>query len=147
MTDIIIGFGEVGKALVQVLGERTDIAIHDPQKGYEAKRERTLYDENTPYPASVPIEYDWMHIAYPWHKEFVTTSLFNGLWKELRPVEKSRCHELLVPRRGDVHPVVFDRDAGGIGGVLIVKRPFSLGLVSLLRIMDSDVRSFSEDLD
>ena len=83
MTDIIIGFGEVGKALVQVLGERTDIAIHDPQKGYEAKRERTLYDENTPYPASVPIEYDWMHIAYPWHKEFVTTTLF--YWLEFLP--------------------------------------------------------------
>jgi len=83
MTDLVIGFGEVGKALAHVLGERAEIAIHDPPKGYEAKNVRSLYDQNEEYPVSAPVEYEWMHIAYPWHKEFVTTT--RGYMDTFRP--------------------------------------------------------------
>ena len=55
--DIVIGMGEVGSALAEVLGERRDIATHDPNRDIHA-------------PTDAP--YDWMHIAFPYSDNFKT---------------------------------------------------------------------------
>lgn len=55
MIDILIGSGEVGSALLAVLSERREFAVHDPPKGIEAKAG----------------EYDWMHISMGWSDRFV----------------------------------------------------------------------------
>ena len=58
MVDILIGYGEVGSALYGVLSERRRIAIHDPDKGYDA-----------PLPGENTIE--WMHVAIPYTNSFI----------------------------------------------------------------------------
>src|SRR3990167_2160208 len=55
--DLIIGMGEVGSALAEILGERRDIATHDPNRDIHA-------------PIDAP--YDWMHIAFPYSDDFKT---------------------------------------------------------------------------
>ena len=58
MTDLLIGYGEVGSALYDVLDERRQIVVHDPAKG----RKAVVPDR----PA-----YEWMHIAFPYTKSFI----------------------------------------------------------------------------
>ncbi len=57
MSDILIGFGEVGSALHEVLSERRDFAIADPAKGFNPE----------------PFEADWCHICIPYTDTFVST--------------------------------------------------------------------------
>src|SRR5881409_270294 len=57
MSDILIGFGEVGSAIHEVLSERREFAIHDPPKGFNAE----------------PFEADWCHVAIPYTKDFVSS--------------------------------------------------------------------------
>ena len=69
MIDLIIGYGEVGSALAEVIGERRTIDVHDPAKNFFCD------------PKQGPV--DWLHIAYPWHKEFLETTLL--YWLQFRP--------------------------------------------------------------
>src|SRR6266571_1900153 len=55
--DILVGFGEVGSALHEILSERREFAIHDPPKGFSAE----------------PFEADWCHIAIPYTEDFVSS--------------------------------------------------------------------------
>src|SRR5207247_120685 len=55
--DVMIGFGEVGRGLYAVLGERRAFAIYDPQKGFNAD----------------DFKAEWMHVAIPYGDEFVST--------------------------------------------------------------------------
>ena len=59
MTDLIVGYGEVGQALMEVLKERHSIEVHDPPKGLE-------------YYAPIN-EYEWMHVCIPYTDTFVET--------------------------------------------------------------------------
>jgi len=57
--DLIVGYGEVGRALAEVLRERYSVEVHDPPKGVE------FY---------APIEeYEWMHVCIPYTDSFVET--------------------------------------------------------------------------
>ena len=62
MADILIGFGEVGSALYDILNERRHILIHDPPKGFEE-----------PFPRKDAIE--WMHVSIPYSDSFIDTVL------------------------------------------------------------------------
>ena len=55
MADLLIGYGEVGIALHQVLGERGEFAIADPPKGYNPE----------------PFKADWMHVSIPHTDAFI----------------------------------------------------------------------------
>lgn len=53
--DILIGYGEVGQALEEVLGERRHICIHDPAKQHTVSG----------------ITPEWMHVAIPYSDDFI----------------------------------------------------------------------------
>ncbi len=53
--DLIVGYGEVGRALMDVLKERYAIEVHDPPKGLNAPVQ----------------EYGWMHICVSYTTQFV----------------------------------------------------------------------------
>ena len=53
-TDLIVGHGEVGRALEEVLKERYEVVIHDPLKGRLAPERK----------------YDWLHICIPYTPTF-----------------------------------------------------------------------------
>ena len=57
MSDLLIGFGEVGQALHQVLGERREFYIVDPAKGYQPE-------------AGDSTEVQWAHVAIPYTDAF-----------------------------------------------------------------------------
>ena len=57
--DIIIGGGEVGTALAEVLGERRPIGIHDPPRG-------SIQEPTND-------ECDWLHISFPYSESFIST--------------------------------------------------------------------------
>ena len=61
MIDLIIGNGEVGQALAEVLRERKRVGVHDPPKGLHW------------YPAQAEANggVDWMHVAIPYSKTFL----------------------------------------------------------------------------
>jgi len=71
--DLLIGHGEVGRALAEILGERRTLGIHDPPRGLHW----------TAAQADANGGVDWLHIAYPWHKEFLETTL--SYWLQFRP--------------------------------------------------------------
>jgi len=56
--DLILGYGEVGKALGEVLGERREILIHDPKTGHIVQ------------PVEGEEEIDWMHVCFPHSQSF-----------------------------------------------------------------------------
>ena len=58
MTDLLIGHGEVGSALHEVLGERRELIVIDRAKGFDP-------------PES--FEPDWLHIAIPYTDSFMDT--------------------------------------------------------------------------
>ena len=58
MMDLILGYGEVGKALGEVLGERREILIHDPKTGHIVQ------------PVEGEEEIDWMHVCFPHSQSF-----------------------------------------------------------------------------
>ena len=60
MSDLLIGFGEVGAALYEVLSERRSFYIVDPAKGYE------------PELGEAP-QSDWMHVTIPYSESFIST--------------------------------------------------------------------------
>src|SRR3972149_3514732 len=70
MMDLILGYGEVGKALGEVLGERREILIHDPKKGHIVKREGEE-------------EIDWLHVTFPYSKSFKDDVC--AYWLDFRP--------------------------------------------------------------
>ena len=78
MTDLIIGYGEVGRALEEILKERYEVVIHDPEKGSVAPEGK---------------KYDWMHITVPYTDLFVKT--VNAYMKEFRP-EHTVIHSTVV---------------------------------------------------
>ena len=49
MTDILIGYGEVGQALYETLSERRSVSIHDPPKGHVVVGKYA---------------FEWMHVAF-----------------------------------------------------------------------------------
>ena len=57
MTDLVIGYGEVGHALEEILNERYETKIHDPPK-------ERLAPEG---------KYAWLHICIPYTESFVKT--------------------------------------------------------------------------
>jgi len=59
MSDLLLGYGEVGSALAVILSERRDILIHDPPKGPRVELGRE------------PVE--WMHITFPYSEDFQDT--------------------------------------------------------------------------
>ena len=59
MTDLLIGFGEVGASLYEVLSERRSFYIVDPAKGYEPELGEDMVD--------------WAHVAIPYSESFIST--------------------------------------------------------------------------
>ena len=60
VSDILIGLGEVGSALYEVLSERRAFSIVDPAKGFE------------PELGEAP-QSDWCHVAIPYSESFIST--------------------------------------------------------------------------
>lgn len=61
MTDLVIGYGEVGSALAEILNERCSVDVLDPQKGM--------------MPADDGDFYEWVHICIPYGEGFVDAVL------------------------------------------------------------------------
>jgi len=73
LIDIIIGQGEVGKALGEVLGERRKIKFVDPPQGLHWTEAQMIVDGGC----------DWMHVAFPHSDPFKDDVC--AYWLDFRP--------------------------------------------------------------
>jgi len=67
VVDLVVGYGEVGRALEEVLLERYEVVTHDPLKGRLAPEGK----------------YDWMHVCIPFSDSFVKD--VDAYMKEFKP--------------------------------------------------------------
>jgi len=67
MMDLILGYGEVGKALGEILGERREVRAHDPHLGFKVE----------------DVDVDWLHVTFPYSDSFKDDVC--SYWQNFRP--------------------------------------------------------------